>query len=311
MDDDGLAAPADFALSAWLDYLAGEKRYSQNTLESYGRDVEGFLDFQLSHRGRRVTIAALGSLQIADFRAWLADRRRAGASPRSLARYLSSLRGFYAYLERRWGIDGSALGLVETPKVPRSLPRPMSVDAARHMIEETGARDKPDWIAARDEAVLLLLYGCGLRIGEALALTGGDLPLGEMLRVTGKGGKTRMVPVLPAVREAVTRYAALCPFELAPDGPALRAIRGGALGARAVQALTAELRGRLGLPASATPHALRHSFATHLLAGGGDLRTIQELLGHASLSSTQIYAAVEGDRLAAVHAAAHPRARRH
>ncbi|WP_420434579.1 tyrosine recombinase XerC [Hyphobacterium sp.] len=311
MDDDGLAAPADFALSAWLDHLAGEKRYSANTLESYGRDVEGFLDLQLSHKGSRMTIAALGALKIADFRAWLADRRRTGASPRSLARYLSSLRGFYAYLERRWGVDGSALGLVETPKVPRSLPRPMSADDARQMIEETGARDKPDWIAARDESVLLLLYGCGLRIGEALALKGGDLPLGEMLRVTGKGQKTRMVPVLSAVREAVARYTSLCPFELAPDAPALRAIRGGALGSRAVQALTAELRSRLGLPASATPHALRHSFATHLLAGGGDLRTIQELLGHASLSSTQIYAAVEGDRLAAVHAAAHPRARRH
>ncbi|WP_421788418.1 tyrosine recombinase XerC [Hyphobacterium sp.] len=310
MADDGLGAPADFALSAWLDHLAGEKRYSTNTLESYGRDVEGFLDFQFSHCGTRLTVSGLGQLKAADIRAWLADRRRDGASARSLARYLSALRSFYAYADRRWGVDGSALGLVETPKVPRSLPRPVSADAARQLIAETEARGKPAWIAARDAAVLLLLYGCGLRISEALSLEGRDLPLGDMLRVTGKGQKTRLVPVLPAVREAMTRYAALCPFDLAPDGPAFRAVRGSALGSRAVQALAAELRGRLGLSASTTPHALRHSFATHLLAGGGDLRTIQELLGHASLSSTQIYAAVEGDQLAAVHAAAHPRARR-
>lgn len=310
MADEGLGAPAEFALSAWLDHLAGEKRYSEKTLESYGRDVEHFLDFQFAHRGARLSIADLGQLKAADYRAWLANRRRDGVSPRSLARFLSSVRSFYKYLERRWSVDGSALGLVETPKIPRSLPKPVSADAARQMIAETGAREKPDWIAARDEAVLILLYGCGLRISEALGLTVSDLPLGEVIRVTGKGNKTRLVPVLPAVREAMARYVSLCPFDLDENGPAFRAVRGGALGARAVQALAAELRSRLGLPASTTPHALRHSFATHLLAGGGDLRTIQELLGHASLSTTQVYAAVEGEQLARVHAAAHPRARR-
>ncbi|MEE2526904.1 tyrosine recombinase XerC [Hyphobacterium sp. HN65] len=310
MADEGVGAPADIALSAWLDHLAGEKRYSEKTVESYGRDVEGFLDFQFAHRGARLSIGDLGSLRASDYRAWLASRRREGVSARSLARFLSSVRSFYRYIERRWGVDGSALGLVETPKVPRSLPKPISADAARQMIAETAAREKPDWVAARDEAVLMLLYGCGLRISEALALTGSDLPLGEVIRVTGKGQKTRLVPVLPAVREAMARYVALCPFALDPAEAAFRAIRGGALGARAVQSLTTDLRSRLGLPASATPHALRHSFATHLLAGGGDLRTIQELLGHASLSTTQIYAAVEGEQLARVHAAAHPRARR-
>ena len=310
MAERGLDQPAESALSAWLDYLSGERRYSPKTIEHYDRDVSAFLEFQAGHLGRALAADDLSRLKATDFRAWLASRRRDGVSARSLARYLSSVRSFYKYLERRWGVDGSALGLVETPKIPRSLPKPVSVDAARQMIAETGAREKPDWVAARDAAVLLLLYGCGLRISEALAIKGSDLPLTDVLRVTGKGNKTRLVPVLPAVRNAMARYGDLCPFDPEPDQPAFRAMRGGPLGARAVQALATELRSRLGLPASATPHALRHSFATHLLAGGGDLRTIQELLGHASLSTTQVYAAVEGEHLTAVHAAAHPRARR-
>lgn len=310
MAERDLITSADAALRDWLDYLAGEKRYSPKTLESYGRDVSAFLEFQSAHRGTRLTLQHLGQLKAVDFRAWLADRRRDGVSARSLARFLSSVRSFYRYLEQRRGMACAAIGLVETPRIPRSLPKPVSVEAARNMISETGARDTPGWIAARDEAVLLLLYGCGLRISEALALTRSDLPLGDMMRVTGKGQKTRLVPVLPTVKDAMARYIALCPFDPAPDEPVFRAVRGGALGARAVQALVVNLRSRLGLPASATPHALRHSFATHLLAGGGDLRTIQELLGHASLSTTQGYAAVEGAHLTAVHAAAHPRARR-
>lgn len=310
MAERDLTPSADDALKDWLGYLAGEKRYSPKTLESYGRDVSAFLDFQFAHRGERLTLRHLGDLKATDFRAWLADRRRDGVSTRSLARFLSSVRSFYRYLEQRRGVECSALGLVETPKVPRSLPKPVSTDAARQMIAETGARDMPDWIAARDAAVLLLLYGCGLRISEALAITVADLPLGDVLRVTGKGQKTRLVPVLPAVREAMAAYVALSPFSPDPGEPVFRAVRGGALGARAIQELVVNLRSRLGLPASATPHALRHSFATHLLTGGGDLRTIQELLGHASLSTTQVYAAVEGAHLTAVHAAAHPRARR-
>ena len=305
-----LDLPADTALKDWLGYLAGEKRYSPKTLESYGRDVSAFLDFQFAHRGTRLTLGHLSDLKATDFRAWLADRRRDGVSARSLARFLSSVRSFYRYLEKRRGVACSALGLVESPKVPRSLPKPVSAEAARQMIAETGARDKPDWIAARDAAVLLLLYGCGLRISEALAITVEDLPLGDVLRVTGKGQKTRLVPVLPAVREAMAAYVALSPFSPDPGQPAFRATRGGVLGSRAIQEMVVNLRSRLGLPASATPHALRHSFATHLLAGGGDLRTIQELLGHASLSTTQVYAAVEGAHLTAVHAATHPRARR-
>jgi len=310
MAERDLSISADAALASWLDYLVGEKRYSPKTLESYGRDVSAFLDFQFAHRGERLTLRHMSELKATDFRAWLADRRRDGVSARSLARFLSSVRSFYRYLEKRRGVECSALGLVETPKVPRSLPKPVSPDAAKQMIAETDARDKPDWIAARDEAVLLLLYGCGLRISEALAITGSELPLGNVMRITGKGQKTRLVPVLPAVSEAMARYAALCPFDLDADQPAFRALRGGNLGARAIQELVVNLRSRLGLPASATPHALRHSFATHLLAAGGDLRTIQELLGHASLSTTQVYAAVEGAHLTAVHAAAHPRARR-
>jgi len=310
MAERDLETPADTALNDWLSYLAGEKRYSPKTIEGYGRDVSAFLDFQFAHRGERLTLRALGDLKATDFRAWLADRRRDGVSARSLARFLSSVRSFYRYLEKRRGVECSALGLVETPKVPRSLPKPVSADAARQMIAETGARDQPDWIAARDESVLLLLYGCGLRISEALGLTADELPLSDVIRITGKGQKTRLVPVLPAVREAMGRYVALCPFTPEPGEPVFRAVRGGVLGARAIQEMVVNLRSRLGLPASATPHALRHSFATHLLAGGGDLRTIQELLGHASLSTTQVYAAVEGAHLTAVHAAAHPRARR-
>jgi integrase/recombinase XerC len=310
MAERDLNTSCDAALSDWLDYLAGEKRYSPKTLESYGRDVSAFLEFQAAHCGARLTLDALGNLKATDFRAWLADRRRDGVTARSLARFLSSVRSFYRYLEQRRGIACAAIGLVETPRIPRSLPKPVSIEAARDMIAETGSREKADWIAARDEAVLLLLYGCGLRISEALALTASDLPLGEMLRVTGKGQKTRLVPVLPAVRKAMDRYIGLCPFTPEPSDPVFRAVRGGVLGARAIQDLVVNLRSRLGLPASATPHALRHSFATHLLAGGGDLRTIQELLGHASLSTTQGYAAVEGAHLTAVHAAAHPRARR-
>ena len=194
MAERGLDQPAESALSAWLDYLSGERRYSPKTIEHYDRDVSAFLEFQAGHLGRALAADDLSRLKATDFRAWLASRRRDGVSARSLARYLSSVRSFYKYLERRWGVDGSALGLVETPKIPRSLPKPVSADAARQMIAETGAREKPDWVAARDAAVLLLLYGCGLRISEALAIKGSDLPLTDVLRVTGKGNKTRLCP---------------------------------------------------------------------------------------------------------------------
>jgi integrase/recombinase XerC len=302
-----LALPA--ALAAFYRHLAGERRLSPRTLDAYTRDLDGFGEFLALHLGGPVSLAELASLRPSDFRAWMADRRRCGLSARSLARELSALRTFFAYAKRRWQVDNPALSLIEGPRIARSRPKPVSEDAARELIAETELRQADGWIAARDGAVLLLLYGCGLRISEALGLKGADRPLDEVLRITGKGSKTRIVPVLPAVREAVERYAALCPFDLEPAAPLFRGSRGGALGARAVQSLMQELRGRLGLAASATPHALRHAFATHLLAHGGDLRAIQELLGHASLSTTQIYADVETQRLMSVYDTAHPRAR--
>lgn len=261
------------------------------------------------HLAQAPDLSALSGLKAADYRAWMAARRRDGLSARSLARELSAVRGFFGYVQRRWGLDAPGLLVVEGPKLPRSKPRPVSEDAAARLLDEAGQRGGEAWIEARDAALVALLYGCGLRLSEALSLTGADTPLPQSLRITGKGNKTRIVPVLPAVRTAVETYAGLCPFELAKEAPLFRAARGGPLGPRAVQKLMQTLRSRLGLGPSATPHALRHAFATHLLAHGGDLRTIQELLGHASLSTTQVYADIEPARLMAVHAAAHPRAR--
>ncbi len=298
------------ALTAFYAHLEGERRLSPRTLEAYRRDLDGLAAFFDFHFGEPLTLAALPQLRPSDFRAWMADRRRSGLSPRSLAREVSAVRTLFAYLQRRWGIEVAALSLVETPKVGRSKPKPVSEDAARALIAETGRRDAADWVEARDAAILLLLYGCGLRISEALGLTAGLLPLGDTLRITGKGNKTRIVPVLPVVAEACARYATLCPFDLERDQPLFRGVRGGPLQPRATQALMQDLRGRLGLAPSATPHALRHAFATHLLAHGGDLRAIQELLGHASLSTTQVYADVETARLLNLYDTAHPRARK-
>jgi len=310
MDREDLTLPAHRALAFWLDHLAGEKRASPKTLDGYGRDVANFLGFMAQHRGAPASLASLDGLKTSDFRAWLAARRRDGVGPATLARALSALRSFYAYLDRRWGVTAPALALVEGPKRPRPKPKPVSEDAARQILEETQSRGGEPWVEARDAAILSLLYGCGLRIAEALTLTGADVPLGEILRITGKGDKTRIVPVLPAVRDAVAAYVTACPYQLDRDAALFRGVRGGPLSARPIQKLMVSLRSRLGLAPSATPHALRHSFATHLLAHGGDLRAIQELLGHASLSTTQIYADIEPARLVAAHAAAHPRANR-
>ncbi|MEQ8404767.1 MAG: tyrosine recombinase XerC [Oceanicaulis sp.] len=294
------------ARAAFLDHLEGGRK-SARTVEAYGRDLDQLFEFLSGHLGKPVMLSDLETLQPADWRAFLAERRREGASARTLQRKLSAVRSFFAYARKRWGLENPALSLVEAPKASRRMPRPVSETAARALIEDAGTSAEP-WIAARDAAVLSLLYGCGLRISEALSLTGKDAALSSPLRITGKGGKTRIVPVLPAVTEAVARYAGLCPFDLEPGAPLFRAKRGGALSPRQVQAMMQTLRARLGLPSSATPHALRHSFATHLLAHGGDLRSIQDLLGHASLSTTQIYAEVDGAALKRVHAAAHPRA---
>ncbi|MBI2260338.1 MAG: tyrosine recombinase XerC [Caulobacterales bacterium] len=302
---------ADEAFAAWLEHLAHERRLSPRTLEAYGHIGRQYLAFLQRHRGEAQHIADLGTVTPAELRAHLAERR-AGDRPlnaRSISQTLSAIRTFHAFLDRRCGVTAPQLALVRGPRIKASLPRPVTEDQARGLMREPDAdTDAEPWEAARDRAVLTLLYGCGLRISEGLSLTRADAPLPEALRITGKGGKTRLAPVLPAVRAAVDAYLALLPFPLAPSDALFRARRGGPLSPRHVQATVQRLRGRLGLPASATPHALRHSFATHLLGAGADLRSIQELLGHASLSTTQKYTAVDAARLLDAYASAHPRA---
>jgi integrase/recombinase XerC len=297
-------------LTAWTDYLADERRFSPHTIEAYGRDVAALLGFLVRHLGEEPGLDALAALEPQDLRAYLAHRRQGEnrLRDRSLARALAAIRAFYRWLERRKGVENARIALVRGPRLKASLPRPVSESAAFALIEEAEAESETPWIAARDGALLTLLYAAGLRISEALSLVGRDYPLPETVRITGKGDKTRLAPILPAAREAIAAYVRLCPFALGPDEPLFRGARGGPLSPRIAQALMAKLRARLGLPDSATPHALRHSFATHLLAGGGDLRTIQELLGHASLSTTQRYAAVDVERLLEAYLAAHPRA---
>jgi integrase/recombinase XerC len=296
--------------TAWIAHLAEERRFAPNSLEAYGRDVDAFLDFLSGHLGGEPNGRDLAELEPRDLRAYLAHRRQGpdALSDRSISRALAAIRSFYRFLERRHGLANGRLSLVRGPRLKRALPRPVSEPAARGLIAEARAAAAQDWIGARDAALITLIYATGLRISEALALTGADRPLPESLRVTGKGGKERLVPLLAAAREAVERYAELCPFALEEDAPLFRAARGGAMSPRMAQALMQRLRERLGLPSSATPHALRHAFATHLLAHGGDLRAIQELLGHESLSTTQGYTSVEAKKILRAYRAAHPRA---
>jgi integrase/recombinase XerC len=309
----GPATSPDVAaeISGWLRFLGAERRMSEKTLEAYGRDVGQFLGFLAEHMGGPPSLRQLAKLTPADVRAFMAARRGGGAGSRTLMRGLAGARSFARFLERSGKGKVGALAAVRAPKLPRSLPKPLAIKDAKRMAEvELRAGEARDpWIIARDAAVLSLLYGSGLRIAEALSLTRKEAPgTGDTLTVTGKGNKTRMVPVLPQVAKLITDYIALCPLDLPPDGPLFVGARGGPLSPRIVQLAMARLRGALGLPDSATPHALRHSFATHLLARGGDLRAIQELLGHASLSTTQIYTAVDSERLLEVYASAHPRA---
>ena len=310
-----MAAPqlntAAEALDAWIAYLAHERRASPLTLEAYREDLSAFFAFLTVHIGAAPTCASLAEVSAADVRAYMAHRRSGERplSPRSLSRRLSAIRSFYRFADRRLGVVNTGVALVRGPRLKPTVPRPVTEDQARGLITEAEIDpDREGWESARDAALLTLLYGCGLRISEALSLTRADAPAPDVLRITGKGGKTRLAPVLPAVRSALDAYVAELPFGLAPADALFRAKRGGPLGARYAQALMAKLRGRLGLPDSATPHALRHSFATHILAGGGDLRAIQELLGHASLSTTQKYTAVDSAGLLAAYARAHPRA---
>ena len=295
-------------LAEWLAHLRGVRGRAVTTLAAYGADATDFLAFQASHLGGAPGPAALREIATGDLRAWMAAQRARGVGARSLARRLSAVKAFYRWWAERDGFDASAVLSMRAPRHGRRLPRPLTETGAREMIAGLAAQDDRDWVQARDIAVVTLLYGCGLRISEALALDARDADLPGVLRITGKGGKQREVPVLPVARDAVARYARLCPHRLDPGTRLFRAIRGGALGPRAVARAMEHTRMQLGLPATATPHAMRHSFATHLLDAGGDLRAIQELLGHASLSTTQAYTAVDTARLLAVYAAAHPKA---
>jgi integrase/recombinase XerC len=296
------------AIGLWVAWLAGERRASPHTVAAYGRDLAFFLDFLTGHLGDTPSLATLAALSATDYRAYLAHRA-ARVERASIARGLSVVRGFVRFLERRGFASSPALAVLRAPKLPRSVPKPLSVVDAAEIVEAPAALVASAWQAKRDIALLTLLYGCGLRLAEALGLKRSEAPRGDIVTITGKGRKQRLVPVLPVVREAIADYLAACPYPLAADGPLFVGARGGPLNPRIVQRQMQTLRGMLGLPETATPHALRHSFATHLLGGGGDLRAIQELLGHASLSTTQRYTSVETERLLAIYESAHPRAR--
>jgi integrase/recombinase XerC len=311
---DGLIAfaaepAAAAAANDWRAWLAHERRCSGHTLDAYGCDLADFFDFLADHLGFSPGLKDLAALRRDDFRAYLARRQRRGLKPVSTARALSTVRGFFRFLERRGLAANAAIAHVGTPRVPKAVPKAISEAEAREALDTVGAVSDEPWIATRDVALLTLLYGGGLRLGEALALKRGDAPKGDSMVIIGKGRKQRVVPVLPVVREAIDAYLDACPYALDGGDPLFVGARGQRLNPGVAQRQMRRLRALLGLPETATPHALRHSFATHLLAGGGDLRTIQELLGHASLSTTQRYTDVDAARLAAVYQAAHPRAK--
>jgi integrase/recombinase XerC len=307
--DEGIA----LEMTRWLSHLRSERRLSPKTLEAYARDLRQCLVFLGEHWGTTVTLAAFAALEATDIRAFMAMRRGENIAGRSLMRALAGLRSFGRFLEREGKGKVGALSAIRAPKVGKSLPKPVQIAAAKRFTDadERAGEARDPWIWARDAAVMALLYGSGLRISEALGLKRRDVPLpgaGDVLVVTGKGNKTRMVPVLQNVLALIQEYVAMCPHQLAPAGPIFVGARGGPLSPRIIQLTMERLRGALGLPDSATPHALRHSFATHLLSRGGDLRAIQELLGHASLSTTQIYTGIDTERLLEVYRTAHPRA---
>jgi integrase/recombinase XerC len=310
------AASKDVAREAarWLAHLSAERHLSELTREAYARDVAAFLGFLAGHLGNRPSLAALSKLAPADVRAFLASRRASGIESRTLVRSLAAARSFARFLEREGKGKVAALAAVRAPRVAKGLPKPLSIAGAKAISDPSlrAGEEREPWVLARDAAVLALLYGSGLRISEALNLARRDVPApnkGDSITVIGKGKKSRMVPVLPQVLELVAEYVRIAPFNLAADEPLFRGAKGGPLSPRIVQLVMERLRGALGLADTATPHALRHSFATHLLSRGGDLRSIQELLGHASLATTQIYTAVDSSHLIAAYKAAHPRAR--
>ena len=300
------------ALAQWRRHLDSERRLAALTLEAYERDVRQFLTYLADRNGERASLADIAALRPVDLRGFLAMRRSEGIGSRSIMRGLAGVRSALRFLDREGLAGASALSSVRGPKIQKSLPKPIAPASARRVVDpdSRAGEEREPWILVRDAAVMTLLYGCGLRISEALGVLARDAPVRgqDSLTVTGKGGKTRMTPVIPAVSAAVQEYIELCPYKLAPDQPLFRGAKGGPLSPRIIQLTMERLRGALGLADTATPHALRHSFATHLLSRGGDLRSIQELLGHASLSTTQIYTEVDTARLLAAYEAAHPRA---
>ncbi|TDI62282.1 MAG: tyrosine recombinase XerC [Alphaproteobacteria bacterium] len=292
----------------WVRFLSSERRFSDHTTSNYTRDLVVFLTFAQDHGGGLVSRKTLEGFSLNDFRSFLAARKMSGLSAKSLARSLSALRNFFKFLAKRENLNNSAISQIKTPKIPHSIPRPLSVEGTEKVLENISSGAKENWIKARDCAVVTLLYGCGLRISEALSLNVKDIPREETLVIKGKGGKERVVPVLPVVSEVIEAYLHNCPFDLDQEGPLFVGKRGKRLNPRTVQKAMERVRRSLGLPESATPHALRHSFATHLLSAGGDLRTIQELLGHANLSTTQHYTEVDSKSLLKTFEKAHPRA---
>ena len=304
-----LGADLTECVTRWLTHLELHEGRSPETIEAYERDLRSFLAFLYTHLARPACLGDMDRLDLKTFRAFMAARRRAGLTSRSLSRTMSALRTFIRWLDATGVSNNRAIMRVSMPKLPHAVPKPLTIDKATAVVSAIGEADEA-WIGARDTAVLLLLYGSGLRISEALGLTPRDAPATgrDVIRITGKGGKERLVPVLPVTKAAVARYMEVVPFPLEPNEPMFRGARGGPLSPRIIQLAIARLRDTLQLPATATPHALRHSFATHLLSAGADLRQIQELLGHASLSTTQVYTEVDRTHLLRVYDAAHPRA---
>ena len=303
-----LISPAlSAALQTWLQAQSALKGLSDNTLLAYHTDVAGFMAFMTLHSGQRAGLAALARISVSDMRAWMAQQRAQKIAPRSLARKLSAVKNFYVWLAAREGFEPTAVLSLQTPKFQAKLPRPLSEDAALAVVETVELQALESWVGARDVAVVTLLYGAGLRISEALGLKRSDAPLPDVLKIAGKGSKERMMPILEVARKAVDIYLRLCPHPATADSPLFVGVRGGALSPRLIQKAMQQTRLQLGLPSTATPHALRHSFATHLLSAGGDLRSIQELLGHSSLSTTQNYTVVDTARLLEVYKNAHPK----
>ena len=292
----------------WQDWLSNERRLSGNTRTAYLNDVETFFCFLSKHIGSSISMVNLHQLSITDLRSFLTHRKRSGLSNTSMARNVSSIRSFFYFLNKFGHLQNEAINLLTSPKIPQAIPKALDKAEAFSLLETSSSTAMQPWVKSRDKAIFSLMYGCGLRIGEIIALNGSDIPLSDAIIVNGKGNKQRLVPVIPIIRHNVADYMSLCPFTISKNGPAFFGVRGNRLNPGVVQRSMRAIRGSLGLPATATPHSLRHSFGTHLLMNGGDLRSIQELLGHASLSTTQRYTAIDTNYLKEVHQKFHPRA---